>query len=340
MYPALRTIKIAFATAVATLAFASAFVGGAGALLEAPPLTIGSVTIDGDAAVVTGVVNAAADLEVNGIAVDVGDSGEFLAVVDLDADVVVLTLAGGPDEPIEIRIPVDLLVAIGGNGILDDLSAAGIEIDVPDGGFQIVDGQMPVVEGRVLDDSTLESLEINGVDVLNGLARDGLFSIALPGSSTTQPERVVVVATDGSGVSQTNRFTTTNVTSAITTRAGTSVSAAGARGVVVSKLRLDTRQLAKTKRFGVMVTVKDRRGYLIRGAALRLRGTPQSHLATGAVRAGFTNRIGQARFTYRLRPGAVATASKKFLTIATRASTPRASTSRQVKLRLPASTPR
>jgi hypothetical protein len=337
MFPVLRAIRIAFATTVATLAFA--LVGGAGAVPHAPALTIGSVTIDGDAAVVTGVVNAAADLEVNGVLVDVSDSGEFLAVVDLDADVV-LALAGGHGEAIEIRIPVDVLLAIGGNGILDDLAAAGIEIDMPDGGFQIVDGQMPVVEGRVLDDSTLESLEINGVDVLRGLGQGGVFSIALPGSSTSQPERVVVVATDRSGVSQTNRFATTNVTSAITTRAGTSVSAAGAQGVVISRVRLDTRQLAKTKRFGVVVTVKDRRGYLIRGAALRLLATPQRHLATGAVRAGFTSRLGQARFTYRLRSGAVATASKQFLTIATRASTPRASASLQVKLRLPASTPR
>jgi hypothetical protein len=338
MFPVLRAIRIAFATAVATLVFA--LVGGAGAGLHAPALTIGSVTIDGDAAVVTGVVNAAADLEVNGVLVDVSDSGEFLAVVDLDADAVVLALAGVHGEAIEIRIPIDVLLAIGGNGILDDLAAAGIEIDMPDGGFQIVDGQMPVVEGRVLDDSTLESLEINGVDVLRGLGQGSVFSIALPGSSTSQPERVVVVATDRSGVSQTNRFATTNVTSAIRTRAGTSVSAAGAQGVVISRVRLDTRQLAKTKRFGVVVTVKDRRGYLIRGAALRVSAKPQRHLATGAVRAGFTGRLGQARFTYRLRSGAVATASKQFLTIATRASTPRASASLQVKLRLPASTPR
>jgi hypothetical protein len=88
------------------------------------------------------------------------------------------------------------------------------------------------------------------------------------------------------------------------------------------------------------VTVKDRRGYLIRGAALRLRALPSRHVANGAVRLGFTDRVGRARFTYRLRAGVVGGQQLRYLTIATRASTPTRATTKSVTFCMPAAVAR
>ena len=62
-------------------------------------------------------------------------------------------------------------------GVLNDLVDARISIDRPADGFRIVDGEMPVVEGRVLDDSNLEALEANGIDILGDLGDDRLTSL-------------------------------------------------------------------------------------------------------------------------------------------------------------------
>ena len=146
---------------------------------------------------------------------------------------------------------------------------------------------------------------------------------------------MTVVATDRRGVSQTSTFTTTSVKSTIATRAGTSVSAAGARGIVIAKVALDKRFLTTGKHVRVLVTVKDRRGYLIRGASLRLRALPAKHVANGALRAGFTNRVGKAQFAFRLEASAFTGTPWTYLTFAAvprprRRAPPRGST-----LRLP-----
>lgn len=328
-----RSIKAGLAMILGALALAVA--GSAEAVADSPPLTIGTVTVEDGTAIVTGVVeNVDATLQADGAPLVVGPAGEFLTAVDLDAEALVLTLNEAPGRLVELRIPVDVLLATGGQGILNDLIDAGISIDAPIDGFRVVDGQMPVVEGRVLDRSSISVLEINGVSVLPRLGSNGTFSV-VPGSSSSR-ESVTVVATGRNGVTQTNRYSTTSVRSTIATRSGTSVSAAGAQGLVITKVRLDTRRLAATKRFAVVVTVADRRGYLVRGASLRQTAMSRQLLVTGQVRAGFTNRLGQARFTYQVRPAGLTVAGKGFLTVTTRASTERSAASLRVKLRLPA----
>ncbi len=84
------------------------------------------------------------------------------------------------------------------------------------------------------------------------------------------------------------------------------------------------------------MTVKDRRGYLVRGAALRLTGAPARYLASGSIRSGFTNRLGQAKFTYRLHPRAFAACGCKQFVLTARASTLRAWTKKSATTRLPA----
>ena len=323
------------------LACALALVSGARALDNpSAAITLDPVSVNDGSAVVSGSIGrdsaAAAGLEINGQPVGVDDSGDFSAVVDLEHEAaLVLSTTGTENEKVTIRIPLTALPQSGSVDVLDALNDAGISIDVPPEGFQVVDGQLPVISGRVLNSDTLSSFTANGKDVLNLLGPGGSFSIPLTGSDTKQ---VTFVATDRQGVSQTSAFRSTQVTSTIKTKAGTTVSAAGAQGVVVAKIRFDKEKLLTKRRLGVVVTIKDRRGYLIRGAALHLKGTPLRYFAAGAGRASFTNRVGQKRFSYLLKKSAFTTSARR-LTLVVRADTPRASVKKTARLRLPAVLP-
>jgi hypothetical protein len=332
MFTRLNLARLCLTVVLATLAVALA--GAQSATAISAPVLIDAVVVEDGVAVVTGFVDAEL-VEVNGQIVEVAENGAFSARVDLTQNALIIEVLNAPDETITIYVPIDVLLATGGEGVLNDLVDAGISVDRPTGGFKVVDGEMPIVEGRVLDDSNLESLAVNGVGVLRRLGDDGLFSIDLGSSrtSSTSRETVTFVATDRRGVSQTSTFTPTRVTSTIATRAGTSVSAAGARGVRISKMVLDSRSLRSAKHVRVLVTVKDRRGYLIRGASLRLVATPSKHVANGALRAGFTNRVGKAQFAFRIKASAF---KGGLLTIAARASTPKSTATKKVALRLPA----
>jgi hypothetical protein len=324
--------------AAGLLVMALTLVGGARADLNVAPLDLDAVTVVGDVATITGTVgDAAADLQVNGMPVDVDALGNFTALVDVEKNVVVFSLLNDLGETTAIRIPVDVLLQSNGD-VLSDLIDAGTTIDVPVGGFEIIDGNGPILSGNIVNADLLDSVTVNGINILNLLGPNGGFLVVLPWSSAppSHNHHVTVVVVDRRGVSQTSTFRATRISSVIRTRAGASVSAAGARGIVISKIRFDKAGLRTAKRFGVTVTVKDRRGYLIRGAALRLTGAPSRYLAAGAVRAGFTNRAGQARFTYRLHPRAFASCGCKQLAVTVRASTPRAATKKKAALRLPA----
>jgi hypothetical protein len=336
MFTRLNLARLCLTVVLATLAVALA--GAQSATAISAPVLIDAVVVEDGVAVVTGFVDAEL-VEVNGQIVEVAENGAFSARVDLTQNALIIEVLNAPDETITIYVPIDVLLATGGEGVLNDLVDAGISVDRPTGGFKVVDGEMPIVEGRVLDDSNLESLAVNGVGVLRRLGDDGLFSIDLGSSrtSSTSRETVTFVATDRRGVSQTSTFTPTRVTSTIATRAGTSVSAAGARGVRISKMVLDSRSLRSAKHVRVLVTVKDRRGYLIRGASLRLVATPSKHVANGALRAGFTNRVGKAQFAFRIKASAF---KGGLLTIAARASTPKSTATKKVALRLPAAVTR
>ncbi len=109
--------------AACVLAIALALVNGARADLVGPALTLGSVTIEDGTVFVEGAVeDVDALLEVNGELVDIDDAGNFLAVVDLDGNAIVLELAEDLGETTTIRIPIAALIENGGEGILNDLS--------------------------------------------------------------------------------------------------------------------------------------------------------------------------------------------------------------------------
>ena len=332
---ALRTVF--FVVAAVAIICAVALAAGARADVLGGGIRIGPVSVNDGTAVVQGTVggepDATAKLDVNGKPIGIDASGHFSAVVDLDGtSVVQLTLASANHEVTTLRIPVTLLQN-GGQGVLDDLEAAGISLLLPPDGFQAVDGNMPMVTGRVADKSKLASMTVNGKDVLDLTGGNGAFSTVLPGSSSSK--QVTFVATDHRNVSQTTSYPLTSVKSVIKTRAGTSVSAAGAHGVVIAKIRFDRRGLLTHRRLGFVVTVKDRRGYFVRGAAVRLRGMPAKYLAGGAGRAGFTTRYGAKRFAYVLQKRAFTDHFPRRLMVSVRASTPSASTRKLAWTRLP-----
>jgi hypothetical protein len=327
------TTIVEFALVLAFVVFALTLAGGARGLGNPPAITLGPISVLDDAAVVSGSVGgdplAQAVLEINGQPVGVDANGDFSAVVDLDGETaLLLSLVGGEGETIAIRVPTVVLLG-GGDHVLDALNGAGISLDVPPEGFQAFDGQMPEVAGKVLNEKNLAGFTVNGQDVLHLLGPDETFSVFPSGS-----RQVTVVATDRSGVSQTSAFRVKQVTTAIKTKAGTSVSAAGAKGVAIAKVRFDKRRLVSHKRLGVVVTVKDKRGFLIRGAAVRLKALPLRFVATGATRAGFTSKLGRATFGYRLHERAFTGKSHRFA-IVVRASTPTASAKKTVMLKLP-----
>ena len=86
--------------------------------------------------------------------------------------------------------------------------------------------------------------------------------------------------------------------------------------------------------------VKDRRGYLIRGASLRLRALPSRHVANGATRAAFTNRLGRAAFGLKLKASGCTCPAANVLTLALRAATSKHSVTKSVTLGLPAAVTR
>ena len=104
------------------LALALALVSGARGDVVGAPLTLGSITIEDGTAVLSGAVDDVdALLEVNGVPVDIDDAGNFLTVVSLDGNAIVLELAENLGETTTIRIPIAALIENGGEGILNDL---------------------------------------------------------------------------------------------------------------------------------------------------------------------------------------------------------------------------
>ena len=274
-------------------------------------------------------------LEINGALVDIDDAGNFLAVVDLDADVLVLSLAEHLGETTTIRIPVDVLVENGGEGVLNDLIDAGVTVDVPVDGFEVIDDNGPILSGNIVNADLLHSATVNGINILNRVGPNGGFFSALPWPSSPS-QHVTMVVVDRRGVAQTTTFRTTRISSTFRTRAGTSVSSAGARGVVIVKVRLE--------QVDVAVEPEARR----RGHREGPPGTsdPGSGPSSGRhafalprdrspPRTGFTNRFGQATFAFRLRPQALASCGCNTLVVQVRASTARAAARKAAATRMP-----
>jgi hypothetical protein len=332
-----RRIVGAFAAAVAVLCLVVA--ATAPAETTAPVLTLGPVSVTNGTATIAGNVGGSPDgsvvAAVNGQPLNVDANGNFSATLDLagrtSLDFTLRNPATGEVSTISIPLNSNVLGADGTvpSTVLDQLRQAGITIAVPPGGFGSANGLPLQISGSVADKSTLATLAVNGTDVLSLLNPDGTFSVPVPGTSKT----VDISATDKQGVNQTSTFPMQHLSSTIKT-SGTTVAASGAHGINLTTIKYHTARVKTSKRITMTVTVKDKRGLLIRGAKLRVRAAAfQNSLIRGGQQTTTTNAKGTATFTLPLRAGKFV--SKQRLFTVTTATTPSATTHRTTSVRIP-----
>jgi hypothetical protein len=276
----------------------------------APLVSLGPVSIANGTATLSGALTGAPaanyQLHVNGQPLGLNADGTFNGTVDLAGQSQLTVTARNPlsGETVTTQIPLNTNL-VGANGlvertVLDALGKAGISLTLPPGGFISVDGLPIEVEGSVLDRDQLASLKVNGVDVLDKLTSAGNFSRLIPGSS----KEVTVSATDKQGVAQTTSFGVVPMSSVINTAAGQSIAAAGADGVKIAKIRYITKWVRAKKRFRMIVTVKDNRGRLVRGATVRVRPKVK-RFVVGGERVKTSSKVGQANFLVLVRKSAL-----------------------------------
>ena len=109
------------------------------------------------------------------------------------------------------------------------------------------------------------------------------------------------------------------------------VTAADAVGLRIASIRIDARGIAKTRRLGVIVTVRDQRKRVVRYAVISLGCTKGAHGVAGCRQSSFSNGLGRASF--RLKLGAHVTARR--ISLAVTARTPRFQARKLVTVRLP-----
>jgi hypothetical protein len=303
-----------------------------------PVVALGPLTIANGTATLSGSLGPGATastiVTVDGRALSVDANGNFTGTVDLGGRTTLdLTVTSPTGETSTISIPLTTSIGPGGvipATVLDALRQAGVTLTIPPGGFATIDEQALRVLGSVVDPRALSSLTVNGKDALSLLQPDGTFAVTVPGTE----KAVTVTATDTKGVSETRTFPVHTFSSTVTTKAGTSVAATGAVGVTIAGVKYTTRGVKARKRITVAVTVKDRRGYLVRGARVKVRAVAfQHHLIVGRQQAKSTNTVGRASFTLKLR-GAKFNKARRLFTVV-QASTPSSSATRTTSVRVP-----
>lgn len=334
------TVGLVVCSALALVAGAKAETAP-GTLLSSP-IVLGPINVANGTAVLTGTVGgdptAAASLTINGKAVGVNPAtGVFNAVVDLNG-LTYLELALGDTVT---KIP---LVNLGANGIvpagiLNSLRSAGISLLIPPDGLKTFDGNPLRIEGEVFDRTALVSLRVNGQEVISLLKsntatsnpNDATFSVPVSGNS----REVAITATDKQGVAQTTSFSIKRATSVISTSAGKSVSALGARGLRFFKVQYFKKGVQTTHRVRMVVTLKDTRGFLVRGGIVRVRARDfMARAMVGGQQTKFTEKTGRASFILRLNPTLFSAKTRRLFTVAV-AVTPSRSVKKNTSVSLP-----
>lgn len=292
-----------------------------------PLLELGPIAVANDVATVSGTVAptvGSTSVTVNGQPVGVSASGAFQSVVPLDgaSSITIGLVEAGGEQQTSFQIPLtDELLGQGGvipPGVLDSLEQAGISLLTPVG---LGSGEPVKVSGTVLEGSRLSGLTLEGKDVMGTLGSDGSFSLQVPGTTKV----VTLRATDKRGISETKKSAVKR-----TRLTATTVSAANARGLRIAKVRYYAKKALRTHRVRMVVTVRDRRGLLVRGAKIGVRAV-RAGLLVRQPRAGATGRMGRATFLLRLR----AAAFGKRLIVVSLATTPRAKVSRKTAVLVP-----
>lgn len=324
--PTLRLGKAGLAAAsLCTAALLAAVAPSAPADIFGPALVLGPTSIVNGTAVISGSVgatNSGADLTVNGQKLLVDSGGHFAGTVDLGGQSSLVISMKNPITGKEQTTTIPLTTNIVGLGgligpnVLDALEQAGVQLFEPIGG---TDGLPITISGSVDDPSSLAGLAVNGQDVLGTLGSDRTFSVTMPGTLKT----FTLSATDKQGV---NQYFTVPATSTV----GQTVAAADAQGVRIAKVRYITKSVKRTKRFRMVVTVRDSRGLLIRGATVRVRSAQAGRILRNP-KAKATNKVGQIAFLLQARNRAFG----KRLVMVTLAQTPKAKATNKTSVRLP-----
>jgi hypothetical protein len=290
-----------------------------------PLLQLGPITVADGSAVLAGTVGsqaAGSTLTVNGHPLGVDASGSFAGTVDLNgAGSIALALsdpAGQQQTVFTIPLTLAGLDGVIPKGVLDSVQQAGLSLLRPIVGNG---GDPLTIAGSVLDKSQIAALTANGKDILGALGSNGSFAVQVPGTTKV----VTVTATDTHGTSET-------FVSGISRRqfgAGTTV-AAGAMGIRIVKVRFYKQNALRKHSVRMVVTVKDRRGLLIKGAKISVRSTKAGRLSH-RPKMQLSGRKGQATFTLRLRKAAFG----KRLIVITVAKTPRAKATKKSSVSVP-----
>ena len=300
---------------LAALVLALVYVSAA-ATASTPLLQLGPITVANDTATVAGTLasgSSTGTLTVNGQPVGVDAAGAFSATVPLNgASTLALALReGGTAQQTTFQVPLtgSLIPA----GVLDSLEQAGISLLAPTG---IGNGDPLTVSGGVLDHGNLSSLTLNGKDLLGTLG-SGTFTVQVPGTTKV----ITLSATDKNGTSQIIQ-TPVSVPAA--------VAAKDAVGVRFARIAFSTKNVRKTHRVRMIVTVRDLRGSLVKGASVSVRSLKRGRLLR-TPKSGLTGPRGSTTIVLPLR--AVAFGSR--LTVNTVAKTPSAKVSRKGGVRIP-----
>lgn len=323
-------LALAAISVIAVTLAAGARTADAPRLLTVNPITIanGTATLSGN---VGGMPTAGLHVTVNGQPVALDAAGAFSGSFNLDgASALQLSLASAATgRTVDFQIPLtDGLV--GPNGVipasvLDAVEQAGATLLEPAGGFRAIAGEPLAVGGSVADSSKLAGLDVNGKDVMPLLGSDQTFSTQVPGST----KEVALTARDSQGVTETTHYRVLDSSAPLTVVGGQSVTAAQAIGLKIAKVRYHTKRVARTKLLRMVVTVKDRRGYLVRGAKVTVRSRAAGRL-TKRTHVKRSAKTGQAGFLLRVRS---ATLGKRLVMVAV-ARTPHAKASKVTSVRL------
>jgi hypothetical protein len=314
--------------AAAVVGALAVFAASAPGEVLSPAITLGPTTVLNGTATVTGhvgVPSTGAQLAINGTPVAIDALGNFAAVLNLGGQSnLTFRLANSGGEITSLNLPLNSnIVGPGGvisPGVLTALEQAAVSIVKPLDGFKITDELPLKIEGRVGDGSTLAGLTVNGKDVLGFIGEDRGFSITVPGTT----REITVTSTDRQGVTSTTTYPVVQSASA------TSVAAAAAQGIRIAKIRYITKNVRRTKRMRMVVTVRDRRGLLIRNATISVRSRYARRIFRNP-KAKKSNRVGQAAFLMRARNKAFG----KRLVMITLAKTPSAKVSKSSAVRIP-----
>jgi hypothetical protein len=285
---------------------------------SSPLLALGPITIANGTAALTGTLGpqvSGATLTVNGQPLGVDAAGNFAGVVDLNGTTALdLAISGPTGAQTSFQIPLTGLAVIPGS-VLDSVVNAGLSVLNSVG----ANGQPVTVSGSVLDTSQLVGLSVNGVDVLQAVDSGGTFHVSLPPTTRT----VTVTVSGANGTSE------TVVQPVFKPFAVTTVSARNARGLKITKIRYVRNGVRRTHRLRMIVTVKDSRGLLVRGATILVQA--RAHRLAKRPRIARSGPQGRATIVLRLRRSAF---GKRMFTV-TLARTPSAKARRTTSVRVP-----